>query len=48
MTHWQFVDDFVRTIYKSCVEACVDYMEIATKAVKKPIQEGKRTLEILR
>jgi 4-hydroxy 2-oxovalerate aldolase len=28
MNHWKFDDDFVRTIYKSCVEAGVDYMEM--------------------
>ena len=32
MNQWQFDDDFVRTIYKSCVEAGVDYMEIGYKS----------------
>jgi 4-hydroxy 2-oxovalerate aldolase len=28
MNNWQFDDEFVRTVYNSCVEAGVDYMEI--------------------
>ena len=35
MNHWNFDDDFVRTIYKSCVEAGVDYMEIGYKSSEK-------------
>jgi len=35
MNHWNFDDDFVRTIYKSCVEAGVDYMEIGYKSNEK-------------
>jgi len=28
MNNWQFSDDFVKAVYKGCVEAGVDYMEI--------------------
>lgn len=35
MNHWQFDDDFVRTVYQSCVEAGVDYMEIGYKSSEK-------------
>ena len=28
MNKWQFSDEFVRTVYESCVEAGIDYMEI--------------------
>jgi len=32
MNKWQFSDDFVRAVYKGCVEAGVDYMEIGYKS----------------
>ncbi|QIA08310.1 aldolase catalytic domain-containing protein [Draconibacterium halophilum] len=32
MNKWQFSDDFVRGVYKGCVEAGVDYMEIGYKS----------------
>ncbi len=32
MNKWQFSDDFVRAVYKSCVEAGIDYMEIGYKS----------------
>jgi len=35
MNHWRFDDDFVKTIYKSCVEAGVDYMEFGYKSSEK-------------
>ncbi len=35
MNKWQFDDDFVKMIYKSCVEAGVDYMEIGYKSNEK-------------
>jgi 4-hydroxy 2-oxovalerate aldolase len=35
MNNWHFDDDFVKTIYKSCVEAGVDYMEIGYKSSEK-------------
>ncbi len=35
MNNWHFDDDFVRTIYNSCVEAGVDYMEIGYKSSEK-------------
>jgi 4-hydroxy 2-oxovalerate aldolase len=35
MNHWRFDDDFVKTIYRSCVEAGVDYMEFGYKSSEK-------------
>jgi 4-hydroxy 2-oxovalerate aldolase len=35
MNHWRFDDDFVKTIYNSCVEAGVDYMEFGYKSSEK-------------
>lgn len=35
MNNWNFDDDFVKTVYKSCVEAGVDYMEIGYKSSEK-------------
>jgi 4-hydroxy 2-oxovalerate aldolase len=35
MNNWRFDDDFVKTIYHSCVEAGVDYMEIGYKSSEK-------------
>jgi 4-hydroxy 2-oxovalerate aldolase len=32
MNNWQFSDDFVRAVYKACVEAGIDYMEIGYKS----------------
>ena len=32
MNKWQFSDDFVRDVYKACVEAGIDYMEIGYKS----------------
>jgi 4-hydroxy 2-oxovalerate aldolase len=32
MNNWQFEDDFVKTVYQSCVAAGVDYMEIGYKS----------------
>ena len=32
MNNWQFSDEFVRAVYKSCVEAGIDYMEIGYKS----------------
>ena len=32
MNKWQFSDEFVRAVYKSCVEAGIDYMEIGYKS----------------
>ncbi len=32
MNKWQFSDDFVRAVYKGCVDAGVDYMEIGYKS----------------
>ena len=41
MNHWQFDDDFVRTIYQSCVEAGVDYMEIGYKSSEKSYSKSE-------
>jgi 4-hydroxy 2-oxovalerate aldolase len=32
MNKWQFSDDFVRAVYKGCIEAGIDYMEIGYKS----------------
>ena len=32
MNKWQFSDDFVRAVYKACVEAGIDYMEIGYRS----------------
>ena len=32
MNNWQFSDDFVRSVYKACVESGIDYMEIGYKS----------------
>lgn len=32
MNKWQFNDDFVRAVYKACVEAGIDYMEIGYRS----------------
>jgi len=32
MNNWQFSDDFVKVVYKSCVEAGIDYMEVGYKS----------------
>ncbi len=35
MNDWHFSDDFVRSVYKACVEAGIDYMEIGYKSSEK-------------
>ncbi|HLP04791.1 MAG TPA: aldolase catalytic domain-containing protein [Paludibacter sp.] len=35
MNKWQFSDDFVRGVYKACVEAGIDYMEIGYLSSEK-------------
>jgi len=35
MNNWQFSDEFVKAVYKACVEAGVDYMEIGYKSSEK-------------
>jgi len=35
MNKWHFSDDFVRSVYKACVEAGIDYMEIGYKSNEK-------------
>jgi 4-hydroxy 2-oxovalerate aldolase len=35
MNDWQFDDDFVRTVYRACAAAGVDYMEIGYKSSEK-------------
>ncbi len=32
MNNWQFDDDFVRTVYRACVDSGVDYMEIGYRS----------------
>lgn len=32
MNNWQFSDDFVKAVYKSCVDAGIDYMEVGYKS----------------
>ncbi|RIH65181.1 nucleoid-structuring protein H-NS [Mariniphaga sediminis] len=35
MNKWQFSDEFVRAVYKGCVEAGIDYMEIGYKSSER-------------
>ena len=35
MNNWRFSDEFVKSVYDSCVEAGVDYMEIGYKSSDK-------------
>ncbi|MDA3818260.1 MAG: aldolase catalytic domain-containing protein [Prolixibacteraceae bacterium] len=35
MNKWQFTDEFVRSVYESCAEAGIDYMEIGYKSSER-------------
>lgn len=35
MNKWQFTDDFVKAVYKACVDSGIDYMEIGYKSNDK-------------